>query len=217
RHASHPILLQSARERAQWGYEIPGCIDPGPGCHVRTQRRSRLLCDGATVGFDPHGRDSRCHHADRPSRLGGRPPDPVEGGFGEVAAKRRGPCEGASRTTRTAGRRGGCEPRRRRRGAAGIIREPRRGGLGRDRDAAEKSGASEAGDASEGSDPPEAREADGAEASETEAASEADASDADASATGAETGAGGPDAGDKASGLEEPGDAAEDQTSGGER
>src|SRR5699024_4781389 len=29
RHASHPILLQSARERAQWGYEIPGCIDPG--------------------------------------------------------------------------------------------------------------------------------------------------------------------------------------------
>src|SRR5690625_5589076 len=42
RHASHPILLQSARERAQWGYEIPGCIDPGPGCHVRTQRRSRL-------------------------------------------------------------------------------------------------------------------------------------------------------------------------------
>src|SRR5699024_5232323 len=74
-----------------------------------------------------------CHHADRPSRLGGRPPDPVEGGFGEVAAKRRGPCEGASRTTRTAGRRGGCEPRRRRRGAAGIIREPRRGGLGRDR------------------------------------------------------------------------------------
>src|SRR5699024_12293276 len=69
RHASHPILLQSARERAQWGYEIPGCIDPGPGCNVRTQRSSRLPCDGTTLSFYPPVRYSRCNHDDRTSRL----------------------------------------------------------------------------------------------------------------------------------------------------